>query len=112
MGQHPAQQMADIFTGTGLVSYLEAGRLHAVAGYDAYQEAGHLLRAAIRNSGGSWSFDTRLLARRLCRPILFAGDLELEIARSLSAAGSVYRMWVSESSSGGNTGRTRFDPSK
>lgn len=112
MSDHPALDMGDIFTGTGLIAYLDNNRKHLVTGYDALQEMAAQLRAAIRNSGNTRlpGMNQRVVARQITRPVQYAADLHLEAAKGLSTAGSRFRQYFLANETGGRGSGRTFDP--
>lgn len=99
---HPAQQLDGIFTGSGLLKYLEDCRQHALSGYDGYQEASSLLRAALRRANGSAWLETQRLSRGITAPLRHAGNLHVESCKYLLVCANHVRAYQA---GGGSAGR-------
>jgi hypothetical protein len=110
----PATNTAGVLTGSGFIKYLEGCRRHEMEAYDAIHAAAGEVAAGIRRAGGrKWAvgIDTRLLARRLTRPMRHAADLHLEAAKALNVAAMIFNASLAPQT--GSRGKQKvFDASK
>jgi hypothetical protein len=90
--RHPAAKHDGLFTGSGVLSFLEQNRRHAVQGSDAMAVAAEVLkRSILKSSRLPFSIDKRWFARRESRILHHASALMLEQARAMSLAAAIYR---------------------
>jgi hypothetical protein len=112
--KHPAEAHGDLFTGSGILKFIEANRADAIRGSDGMAIAAETIRHAIRRSGHPMllGLDKLRLARRLAKLIHHAAALEYEKANALTAFAAIYRGQIGEPGTP-RAGRNRgLDPTK
>jgi hypothetical protein len=100
--RHPAQDIPDPLTVTTWFRYLEVVRGHLVTGYDALQETAVIIKEGVLRSGleghpALMGMDIRLLARKVARPVGYAGDLHIEAVKALRTSEMLLRGALPES---------------
>jgi uncharacterized protein YfaA (DUF2138 family) len=106
---HPSLDTSGFEKGTAFRAYLERNRAHALAGEAGFRAAASEIRALVRGTGGRFSANSAIDARRIARPLTHAADLAVDQARMFQLCLDIYR-GVYPPVHAGSGGRRTHDP--